>query len=116
MAKATRTIGIPAASRVENITIKEPLLLRVGDRVVTQDYSWPVVERIVEEPAIPGKVTLELSEEEAEVIAAVLRTVGGAPDTRRGLVEKVLLALIHDAAVKYDGRRPDDLDGSLYFK
>lgn len=58
-------------------------------------------------------VVLELSEDEATALSAILRLVGGDPHTtRRGLMESIERALqtlgISD--------RPKDTEGSIYFK
>jgi hypothetical protein len=60
-------------------------------------------------------ITLELSVEEAEAIAAVLYRVGGDPNTsRRGLTDRVSNAL-HGAGVKLDTEGISTTANAVYF-
>ena len=69
-------------------------------------------------PVIGYRLTLELSQKEAEVLVMVLNRVGGAPSGSRGKAEGILLAL-KKAGVQYSetgkGDPIGETDRAIYF-
>jgi hypothetical protein len=127
MAKATRIPGrpgTPATTREEEVVLyqSDARSLRVGDVVVVEetDERYPVVKRTAEipgGPAIPLKVTLELSEDEAQFLVDVLRSVGGNEGTsRRRHGREILTAFRLDAGITRSTPDAGDMRGSIYFE
>lgn len=81
-----------------------------------------VTETRVIHPEQPAKVVLELSPEEAQVIADLCYVVGGSPDrSRRRLTMAVMTSLIEagirDTGVKNNNYFPADMDPrGIYFR
>lgn len=70
------------------------------------------VEKVVEVEE-PDGVVLELTQEEADTLFAVLGRVGGAPSTRRGLSDHIFDALYEAGFRSKDSL--SGLSGTLYF-
>jgi hypothetical protein len=121
MAKATREPGIPAVSRVKQVVIHGREGLRKGDTVTQEETEdvYPRVERLIEEPAIPAKVVLELTEEEAVFLRDVTMAIGGdGLRTRRRFATAIGEALHEVDVMPSTSKGADDIGSNnraIYF-
>ncbi len=108
MAEATR---IEAREVTENYTVTRTEYLKPGDRVTDSSPLSVQVDRI---ETIPGKVVLELSEEEAQFLADVLASVGGDyRHSRRKFQVEITDALRDDVGITFSSQRARDLHGNI---
>lgn len=103
MAEATRT-----NEREVTTTHSVPTVdaLKAGDTVVAEGRERVGVERT---ETVPGKVVLELSEEEAVFLRDVFRHIGGPHHGRRRFATLIDEAL-YNVGVKYSPQAADGID------
>lgn len=110
MATATRT---EAREVTEKHTAADVRYLKPGD-VVT--HTHPAYVQVDRTETNPGKVTLELSEEEAQFLADVLASVSGDRRHSRRKFQPVITDALGDVGIPHDGKRSRDMHGSIMFR
>lgn len=109
MAEATRT---EAREVTERHTAPRLSYLKPGD--VVKDTT-PLSVYVDRTETIPGKVTLELTEDEARFLADVLASVGGDYRHSRRKFQSAITDALGDVGIPHDGKRSRDMHGSIMF-
>lgn len=110
MAEASRT---EAREVTEKHTAESLDYLKPGDTVVEAGMFQIQVDRT---ETIPGKVTLELTEDEARFLADVLASVGGDYRHSRRKFQSAITDALGDVGIPHDGKRSRDMHGSIMFR
>lgn len=118
MVTATRAKGKPAAKRTDQVQVHRLSNFEVGDVVVNawNHYDNPVVAREFDVPAVPGSVTLVLTDDEAQWLADVTYRIGGDPRTSRRKFADHVSAALCDVDVRPSSRHIADISQGLVFE